>query len=212
MPDAIRNTINDASMRPGQQSPRKRLPPWSGWWKRSGFNEAGATIAPETRLRPCPVDELPCFNEAGATIAPETPRCWCAGSSYPSRFNEAGATIAPETLSQAHPWLSATPIASMRPGQQSPRKLPAQPSHNIPRKPASMRPGQQSPRKPDAGFGEGPWLVASMRPGQQSPRKHVEEPMRRLVEPAASMRPGQQSPRKPVKRESRGPGAVPELQ
>ena len=61
-------------MRPGQQSPRK---PDSGGGGPDGhgrFNEAGATIAPETtgtvaghgRSRHG-------FNEAGATIAPETP-------------------------------------------------------------------------------------------------------------------------------------------
>ena len=37
-----------ASMRPGQQSPRKRRPSAGSATARPRFNEAGATIAPET--------------------------------------------------------------------------------------------------------------------------------------------------------------------
>ena len=60
------------------------------------------------------------FNEAGATMAPET------SSARPARtdgrgFNEAGATMAPETqVGQARG--AHGPEASMRPGQQWPRK------------------------------------------------------------------------------------------
>ena len=84
-------------MRPGQQSPRKRPEYGQRWSYPRSFNEAGATIAPET---------------ANSTSIP---------GARNRRFNEAGATIAPETL---EPCLDFIPyrLASMRPGQQSPRK------------------------------------------------------------------------------------------
>ena len=87
-----------ASMRPGQQSPRKRPNrPAGAGGGRSGFNEAGATIAPETFHIQTEPPKLSSFNEAGATIAPETRTA--RGPTCPAcrRFNEAGATIAPET-------------------------------------------------------------------------------------------------------------------
>ena len=111
-------------MRPGQQSPRK-LPPQARHASSPAlsFNEAGATIAPETSARAVMRYERTLrFNEAGATIAPETAHGWPAigrgnrasmrpgqqsprkrerpGSQGhdPERFNEAGATIAPETI------------------------------------------------------------------------------------------------------------------
>ena len=136
-----------ASMRPGQQSPRKhatRRPP-SGIARR--FNEAGATIAPETPSGRWPEAGLPLsgFNEAGATIAPETMSIWGLSRRLTS-FNEAGATIAPETDDGHVPGASAAP-ASMRPGQQSPRKRACFSSRCEGHTGASMRPGQQSPRK-----------------------------------------------------------------
>ena len=85
-------------MRPGQQSPRKH---------------------PIALAVPF---QWPRFNEAGATIAPETCRVWpFVVFAYHTRFNEAGATIAPETPDPARS-SSRSAHASMRPGQQSPRK------------------------------------------------------------------------------------------
>ena len=114
-----------ASMRPGQQSPRKPTRPGGCATPRPCFNEAGATIAPETRPT-CGRRARPRrrFNEAGATIAPETWRRWRRSTRSARRFNEAGATIAPET---AHMIVDARARtkASMRPGQQSPRKRPS---------------------------------------------------------------------------------------
>ena len=143
---------NPASMRPGQQSPRKPSGASARRTARTGFNEAGATIAPETprggheptgapaasmrpgqqsprkrrhggnaekglhasmrpgqqspRKRACmDLKELAekGFNEAGATIAPETAFRRCTTPQRSSGFNEAGATIAPETSSTGRP-------------------------------------------------------------------------------------------------------------
>ena len=135
-----------ASMRPGQQSPRKRRSDACGnGRKRRRFNEAGATIAPETtRDRTAPACS-PCFNEAGATIAPET-------------------------LSSGSAWRWGA-WASMRPGQQSPRK-PAD---------AALGGGDR------ISFNEAGATIAPGTPGRQG----VQDRGR-----GASMRPGQQSPRK----------------
>ena len=65
--------------------------------------------------------KLACFNEAGATIAPETRRRRKWARNDGTGFNEAGATIAPETEYRGGPDRNR-PRASMRPGQQSPRK------------------------------------------------------------------------------------------
>ena len=60
-------------MRPGQQSPRKRRTTLDALVRGERFNEAGATIAPETGVawHGQAVRGMG-FNEAGATIAPET--------------------------------------------------------------------------------------------------------------------------------------------
>ena len=86
----------NASMRPGQQSPRKSPGRPGLPCLRTRFNEAGATIAPEiASARPLQVLS-PCFNEAGATIAPEIAPHGQRGEEPAPGFNEAGATIAPE--------------------------------------------------------------------------------------------------------------------
>ena len=88
------------------------------------------------------------FNEAGATTAPETCRPALFSLTIFTSFNEAGATTAPETIETARS-MTAVQWASMRPGQQPPRKR-----YSITLLfasfAASMRPGQQPPRKPAA--------------------------------------------------------------
>ena len=60
-------------MRPGQQWPRKRVGLSVAAPEGGSFNEAGATMAPETILAEGYDLPLPAgFNEAGATMAPET--------------------------------------------------------------------------------------------------------------------------------------------
>ena len=62
------------------------------------------------------------FNEAGATMAPETARARAETAVNRDRFNEAGATMAPETVPKEI-MKNLVTKASMRPGQQWPRKL-----------------------------------------------------------------------------------------
>ena len=121
------------------------------------------------------------FNEAGATIAPEIPPPSRGGPGAIQRFNEAGATIAPEMrrLGCAHG--SWTP-ASMRPGQQSPRKWwrvcgSAARCSCFNEAGATIAP--EIGLHVDGGIYIAP---ASMRPGQQSPRKSCRYPVPDLVE------------------------------
>ena len=65
-------------------------------------------------------------------MAPETPFVSSGMLTLP-RFNEAGATMAPETLVRQVMWWRQTP-ASMRPGQQWPRKLHGLPTASCPHK------------------------------------------------------------------------------
>ena len=86
------------SMRPGQQWPRK---PQSIMWAitqgQTTFNEAGATMAPETYFNP---ETLIMFHDPSMRPGQQWPRKQrriALTISIDSTFNEAGATMAPET-------------------------------------------------------------------------------------------------------------------
>ena len=114
--------LTDASMRPGQQWPRKP----SGGGSRGGparcFNEAGATMAPET----FPLTAID-VHDVLASMRP--------GQQWPRKLPRSEVV-----------WYSV-PSASMRPGQQWPRKQPGLHLEGGLVGRASMRPGQQWPRK-----------------------------------------------------------------
>ena len=82
-----------------------------------GFNEAGASVAPEfSRMPKKSSKNGQGFNEAGASVAPES---LSDAQKWPltARFNEAGASVAPELgiNSQASRFVGT---ASMRPGHR----------------------------------------------------------------------------------------------
>ena len=158
-------------MRPGQQSPRKPALPRSVPDRTVRFNEAGATIAPETSAAPLPLAAHRLASMRPGQQSPRKPR------------------------GRSHSSLSSV-RASMRPGQQSPRKpgaprRPRCPSRCFNEAGATIAPETQRGR----GAG-GQRHRASMRPGQQSPRKPGVGEIDRVKVGVASMRPGQQSPRK----------------